>query len=319
VLSRYDDYWGGWADVRHYDTVRLSIILEAADQQQALDDGSVDIALSIPLEKIESYRDNPDFTVLEEPSFFNYVGLLNTQREPLNNPLVRQALSHATPYQDIIDAAAHGFGTQSRGPVPAGVFPYSPDVPQYTYDIAAARDLLAQAEWQEGFPMEITFDSDNEFQAAFVPLLRDSYGQIGVDVTLTPMPFDQQWERAQGDPANRQDMFLAVYWPTYSDAGSDNLYSLFSSMDGGGFFNLSYWSNAQYDALIDEASTLSATDRATAQARYVEAMQLLVDEAPGVFLFDSKFVIPFPNRIAGYEYNLNYPFAHFFYPLHPAE
>jgi hypothetical protein len=28
--------------------------------------------------------------------------------------------------------------------------------------------------------------------------------------------------------------------------------------------------------------------------------------------------MPLKNTIAGYQYNLNYPFAQFFYPLHPA-
>ena len=58
-------------------------------------------------------------------------------------------------------------------------------------------------------------------------------------------------------PAGRQDMFLLLYWPTYSDAGSDNLWSLFHSSDAP-FFNLSYWNNPEYDALIDDAG---ATDR----------------------------------------------------------
>ena len=35
---------------------------------------------------------------------------------------------------------------------------------------------------------------------------------------------------------------MLLYWPTYSDAGADNLYSLFHSSDEP-FFNLSYWKN----------------------------------------------------------------------------
>ena len=54
------------------------------------------------------------------------------------------------------------------------------------------------------------------------------------------MQFSQQWERSKGDAAGRQDMFLVLYWPTYSDAGSDNLWSLFHSSEKP-FFNLSYW------------------------------------------------------------------------------
>ena len=44
-----------------------------------------------------------------------------------------------------------------------------------------------------------------------------------------------------------------------------------------------------------------------------------MDQAPGIFFYDTIFPAAIPKRIAGYEYNLNYPFAQFFYPLHPAE
>ena len=65
--------------------------------------------------------------------------------------------------------------------------------------------------------------------------------------------FNQQWEAAKADPANAQDIFVVYYWPTYSDAGADNLYSLFHSSEKP-FFNLSYWKNAAYDKLIDDAA-----------------------------------------------------------------
>ncbi len=97
------------------------------------------------------------------------------------------------------------------------------------------------------------------------------------------MLFSQQWERSKGDPEGRQDLFLLLYWPTYSDAGSDNLWSLFHSSEEP-FFNLSYWDNEEYDALIDEAGGLTVTDREAAQETYTEAMQLLVDQAPGRLL-----------------------------------
>jgi peptide/nickel transport system substrate-binding protein len=113
-------------------------------------------------------------------------------------------------------------------------------------------------------------------------------------------------------------MFVVLYWPTYSDAGSDNLASLFRSSEEP-FFNLSSWAIEDFDALIDEAGTLTGTDREAAQAAYTEAMDLLVEESPGIFFFDTVQVVPVPESIEGYEYNLNYPFSQFVYPLHPAE
>jgi peptide/nickel transport system substrate-binding protein len=318
LLKKYDNYWGGWSDTNHYDKVLVSITPEAAVQQQMLDGGEVDLALSLPLENIASYKDNPDFTFIDEPSFFNYVGFFNTARKPLDNVLVRQALSYAIPYADIITVGAQGYGTQSRGPVPEGVFPWSADVPQYTQDLAKAKDLLTQAGYPNGgFSLNLTYAAENQNEARFAPLIKEAYAKLGVDVTITPIAFNQQWEQAKGDPAGRQDMFLLLYWPTYSDAGSDNLWSMFHSSDKP-FFNLSYWKNTQFDTLVDDAIGLTATQRDQAQAKYTEAMKLLVDQAPGLFFYDTRFVTAIPKRVAGFEYNLNYPFAQFFYPMHPA-
>jgi peptide/nickel transport system substrate-binding protein len=233
---------------------------------------------------------------------------------------VRQALSYATPYEDIITIGAKGLGTQSRGPVPEGVWPWSSEVEQYTYDLEMAADLLAQAGYPDGgFSLRMTYASENDTEAAFAPLIRDSYAQIGVDVQIEPMLFNQQWELAKGDPANAQDMFLLLYWPTYSDAGSDNLWSMFYYTEYP-FFNLSYWNSPEYNTLLDEAIALTVTDPVTSQAKYIEAMNLLVSQAPGVFYFDTRAVFIIPDRVEGFVYNLNYPFTpYFFYQLSPAE
>ncbi|MBX3035940.1 MAG: ABC transporter substrate-binding protein [Anaerolineales bacterium] len=318
VFQAYENYWGGWED-NQFDTVLVQIVPEALTQQQMLESGDVDLVTRIPSENYAAFKNNPDFTYREEPSFFNYVGYFNTLRPPLDNAKVRQALSYAIPYEDIIKIGAKGLGTQSRGPVPAGVFPWSEDVPQYTYDLDKARELLKEAGYEGGgFSLRLTYAAENATHEAYAPLIKDSFAQIGVDVTIEAIAFNQQWEEAKTDPANAQDIFLVLYWPTYSDAGADNLWSLFYYTEKP-FFNLSYWNNADYNALIDEAGALVVSDRAASQAKYVEAMNLLYEEAPGLFFFDTKAVFIIPNSIEGFQYNLNYPFVqYFFYDLRPA-
>jgi len=318
VFTRNESYWGDWEDGQ-FDKVLVQIVAEATTQQQMLEGGDVDLVTRIPVENYDSFQNNPDYTYYEEASFFNYVGYFNTLRPPLDDAKVRQALSYAIPYDDIITIGAKGLGTQSRGPVPAGVWPWSPDVNQYSYDLEMAKTLLAEAGYEGGgFDLRLTYAAENDTEAAFAPLIKDSFEQIGVNVTLEAIAFSQQWEEAKSDPANAQDMFLVLYWPTYSDAGSDNLWSLFYYTEAP-FFNLSYWNNADFNAMVDEAIGATVTDPAASQAKYVEAMNLLVEEAPGVFFFDTKAVFIIPNHIEGFQYNLNYPFVqYFFYDLRPA-
>jgi len=192
-------------------------------------------------------------------------------------------------------------------------------VSQYTYDLAKAKQLLADAGHPGGkFSLTLTYASENDVEAAFAPLIKDSFAQVGVDVKIDPILFNQQWDKAKSDPKNAQDIFLLLYWPTYSDAGTDNLWSMFYGGDKAPYlnvtgFNLSYWKSEPYNKLLDEAAALTVTDPAKAQQDYVDAMNLMVDQAPGISFFDTKVVFVVPSYIQGFKYNLNYPFVQFFF------
>lgn len=324
VLTKNPDYWGGWEEGQ-YDKVLAQIVPEATTRQQMLEGGEADIVTTIPSDSYASFEDNPDYTVTYEPSLFNYTAFFNTMKPPLDNPKVRQALAYAMPYEDIINIGANGRGTQSYGAAPNGVFPHSTDVKQYTYDLEKAKELLKEAGYEEGFPLRMTYASENSIEETFAPLIKDSLAQIGVDVSIEPMQFNEQWTLAKTDPANAQDIFVLLYWPTYSDAGADNLWSMFYGTSEAPHlnatnFNLSYWFNEQYNALMDEASGLSGTDIDASLAKYTEAQNLLVEESPAAHLFDAKVAIIVPNDITGFKYNLNYPDVRFwFYDLKPAQ
>ena len=325
VFTRNEDYWGSWKNGQ-YEKVVVSIVPEATVRQQMLEGGEVDLASALPVENLDTFENDPNYTVLREPSFFNYIGFFNTLRPPLDDVKVRQALSYAIPYDDIIAIGAQGLGAQSFGPVPAGVFPWDGSVFQYKYDLEKAKELLKEAGHEGGgFDIRLTYAAENATEEAFAPLIKDSFAQIGVNVSIEPMAWSQQWELAKADPANAQDMFLLLYWPTYSDAGADNMWSMFYAGAEAPYlnvtkFNLSYWKNDQYNGLMDEAGALTATDYEGSKAKYVEAMQTLIDEAPAVFFFDTMAVFVVPKHIEGFKYNLNYPFVNFYYyDLHAAE
>lgn len=317
VLKKYDGYWN--ADARAtYKTVDIAITSDAVTAQQMLTAGEVAYSTQIPLENIASFEKNPDFTVKVSKSPFDYLAMFNTTRPPLDNPVVRQALSYAMPYKDIISVGAQGYGIQSHGPVPDGIFPYSADVPQYSQDLDKARQLLADAGHPGGrFDLTLTYASENAAEGRFVPLIKDALAKIGVNVKVKAQLFNQQWEDAKSDPKGAQDIFVLYYWPTYSDAGSDNMYSLFHSAEKP-FFNLSYWNNAAYDQIIDKAATFTATDREKAQSMYQQAMGMLYEQAPAAFLYDAQQVSVIPRALQVPAFNENYPFTTFFSGFHPA-
>ena len=318
VLQAYPHYWRGWTPSR-YQAVVIEITPEAIVQQQMLTSGQVDLALSLPAENIKKLTAGGKYSVLVRNTSENYTAFFNTTRPPLDNVLVRRALSYAIPYSDIIKVGAYGLGTQSRGPVPKGIFPWSAKTPQYRQNLAQAKALLAQAGHPGGgFKLTLTYAAENQAEARFAPLIKDAFSKVGVNVTLKPILFNQQWALAKANPKKAQDIFLLLYWPTYSDAGSDNLYSLFHS-SAKPFFNLSYFNNPAYDKLVDTGSGIEGTSIPKAQGAFSKAMKILYDQAPGAYLYDAKLLLLVPHSLkATNAVNINYPFVTFFYPIQKA-
>ena len=315
VLEQNKDYWGGWTD-KQFSNVVFQITPEAIVQQQALQSGQVDIAGTVPVENIAKLGKDSRFRVTRDASSLNYLGFFNTTRPPLDNVLVRRALAYAIPYKDIVTVGAGGYGSQSRSAVPKGVFPYSDSTPQFTQNLTKAKALLAQAGHKGGgFSLDLTYAAENSAEGRFAPLIKDAFKKIGVTVNIKSLLFNQQWTLAKADPKAAQDIFLLLYWPTYSDAGSDNLWSLFHSSKKP-FFNLSYMKSPLYDKLVDGAGELTATDKKGAQATYEKAMVSLHGAAAGFYLYDADAVFVSSRSVkTDGALNINYPFVQFIYPM----
>ncbi len=160
------------------------------------------------------------------------------------------------------------------------------DLPQYTTDVEKAKSLLAEAGYPDGgFKLTLTYSSENFQEAKWAPLIKEAFAQVGVDVTVQSMLWNQQWAKAKGAAGKRQDMTCLEWWPSYPN-GLDELYGMFHTEEQP-YFNLAYWSSPEYDKLLYEANGLEATDAAKSFELYSQAQNILVDEAPAAYLYDA--------------------------------
>ncbi|MEW5786042.1 MAG: ABC transporter substrate-binding protein [Bacillota bacterium] len=318
TLVKFDDYWRGW-EGKHCSTVVVKIVSEAIVQRQLLEAGDVHIASVVPVEAISTLESNPEMVVYRGPSFYNYLGFLNTAKPPLDNKLVRQAISYAINYQGIMDIATGGYANQSQGPVPQGLWPWDQDLPQYSFDLDKAKALLVEAGYEDGtlggIKMVLTYASENPAHTRYAPLIKETLAEIGINLEVQPILWTQQWAMAkESAPEEAQDIFLLLWWPTYAD-GYDNLSSLFTSAMSG-YWNLSYWENATYDHLITEAYSLCAVDVDASRNKYFEAQKLLIDDAVALFFYDPQEIVPMSVKVKGEALNPCYPRVIFFYNLY---
>ena len=78
-------------------------------------------------------------------------------------------------------------------------------------------------------------------------------------------------------------------------------------------FNFTYYSNPLFDELIARAEELAGIDRGEAINLYVEAQNILMEEAPGVAIYDIKYARAKRASLKGYVDNPAYPHAVFWY------
>ena len=308
VFKQNPDWWGGWED-NQFSQVVVQMVGDAGTQRQLLESGEVDTINLVARDQVSALQANPDVKVYIGPSLNSYLMFFNTQKKPLDDVKVRQALSYAVPYEDIITVGAGGFGTQSRGPVPIDLWPNtSGAVGQYTTDYEKAKQLLSEAGYPDGgFSLDLTYTSENSNEAAFVPLIKEGFAKVGVTVNIQALLNDAAKEKARGTKADRQDLAIQLWWPSLPD-GIDNLVPMFGSEDEVGY-NWSYWYSDEFDKLVADGFSMSATDPDEALVLYDKAQNMLVDDAVAAFLFDDQTVAAHLATInwSDAAINFNYP------------
>lgn len=313
TLTRFDDYWGGWEPGQFTHAV-IEVVDDTVVRQQMIEAGDADITYGLSRESIPALEANPDVTVYSTPSYENMMAWFNTVKPPLDNALVRQALSYTIPYQDIVQGVILGGGVQAHGPVPTGVWGHSDDILQYSYDLDKAQELLDEAGFGEGgFDLVYTHVAGDFDQQQVGELWKAELAKLNINLEIQSMTWTAQWDLAKADPAAAQDIFTMYWYPDIVTPYSF-LFLTFHCEDEP-FFNVAYYCNPEFDTLIDDADVLSATDRAESISKYIEAQQLLAEDAAAAFFYDINGIHILRSDISGYVDNPAYSHVFFFYDL----
>jgi peptide/nickel transport system substrate-binding protein len=262
VLARNDSYWGpkpAWS------RVTLRPITNRAARLAALLSGDVDLIEDPPSSELADLRRNPKFALAESiSSRLIYIGLdqfaeptpgvPNTEgRNPLKDKRVRQALSQAIDRSFVVDKAMAGFARPAGDFLPVPAFGTRKDAQPDKFDAAAARKLLAEAGYPNGFSITLAVPNGryaNDLKVA--ETVASMWSQIGVKTEV----------EATAPPAffkNRDEYRYSAYlagWNAVSGDISGPLRSLVATPNrerGTGGANRGRYSNPEMDARLDEA------------------------------------------------------------------
>ena len=314
ILAAYPDYWGGWKDKQYKDVV-ISVVPDTQTERQLLESGQADYQAQGSREDVAQMQTNPDIHVAVLPSYLNYWMYLNTQRKPFDDLRVRQALTYATPYEDILQVAGAGLGNVSAGPLPKTLYPHDDALQPPTYDLAKAKQLLADAGYADGFKMTLTFAVNEPLYPKIAGLVKESYAKIGVNLDIQPLVWNTAWSKAKGPAAKRQDALIITWWPGFA-SGADTLRTAFMT-EKEPSWNLAYWYRPEFDKIVTEAWETQPSDPEKAKQLYDQAQQMIVDDCPVIVYFDDVNVQNWSNKLNVNDYAVveAYPQAVFFYNI----
>ena len=291
VLARNPGWWD--RPEHNLDQVIFRPIAEPAARTAALADGTIDMVYGVPAQEIEAIATTPHLRIVQGPELRTiYLGLAVGRGELLmssvkgKNPFqdirVRQAFYQAIDEEAIKAKVMRGFAVPTALLVGPGVNGCDPALNKrlLPYDPEAAKRLLAQAGYPEGFAVGMDCPSDRYVNdegicQAVVAML----AKIGVKVDALIQPRARYFAKVLGE--YKTDIFLLGWAPATADA-LDMLTNVLATRSGKGRgdFNAGSYSNPALDTLIDKIQV--ETDQHKRQAMLREALRIAKEDIPTI-------------------------------------
>lgn len=288
VLEAYDGYFGGRPAI---DKITYRVIPEAASRIAALESGEADIIANVPTSQVPRLSEVKDIEVVGNPTTrVIFAGMNLIKDGPLQNVKVRQALNYAVDKQAVIQGVLDGYATQIATISTPEYDGYDPSVEPYEYNPERARELLAEAGYPDGFPLEFSVTSGYLNSQDVVQAIAAQLGEVGIKCTVFEEDSNQQREKmAAGTVA---DLYLSGIGGPYSNI---DLVAKLSFNTGERY---STYSNPEFDALRRQAA---ATVDEARSGELLSTIQLtLKEEAPAIFLYQQYGVYAYNTRVTGW-------------------
>jgi peptide/nickel transport system substrate-binding protein len=284
-LEKSDEYWN--ADHILIDDFSLVPVADPATVVAGVQTGQWDVALVPPSQVAASESAGLEVERITALTV-RTIDVDNTVA-PYDNPLVLQAISHATDRAALVKGAYFGEGTPNYQPFPEGYAAYNPDLENlYPYDVAEAEELLAEAGHPHGIDIELGIQADD---SAIAEVVQAQWAEAGIRATLTVLPPNAN------NYINRTYPFVL---DSYSGRQSP-LQGLEVLYGPQGLMNLGRTTPDELVAAIN-AARATPTDAADYEQKLQAAVGIAVKTMPNTFLFTWPRILVHPAKVTGIQH-----------------
>jgi dipeptide transport system substrate-binding protein len=277
ALIRYDANPAYWGPKPKVERLIYAITPDAAVRAQKVKAGECQIALSPKPQDVAAAKADKTLNVVETPAFMTAFVALNTQKKPLDNQKVRQALNMAFDRATYLKVVFGNTATPATNPWPPITWGYNKAVEPYPYDPAKAKQLLADAGFPNGFATTIWVRPNgsvlNPDPRAGAELLQADFAKIGVKAEIKVIEWGELIKQA------KQGQHDALFMGWAGDNGDpDNYLSpLFSCNAVRSGINFARFCDPTLDKLIADGK--ATADQARRVKLYEAAQKIIHDQA----------------------------------------
>jgi peptide/nickel transport system substrate-binding protein len=266
-------------------------IANEATRVAALLSGEVDIIEPVPLQDIARVNASPNAQVLSGPEVRTiFLGMDQARDEllysnikgknPFKDVRVREAFYKAVDVDAIKSRVMRGLSTPSALMVAPEVYPLSKEFVRPKADPEAAKKLLTEAGYPDGF--EVTMDCPNDRyvnDAAICQAVVGMLARIGVKVDLLAQPKAQYFAKIL-KPGGYKTSFYLLGWTPGTLDSHDVMYQIMGCRDdpksSRGEANVSGYCNKEFDRLTD--AVLQETDATKRNLLIKQAFEIAIKD-----------------------------------------
>ncbi len=309
VLEKNPHYWDVDKDgtrLPYLDRIEVKLILDAKSGFLNFDTGKLDQLEPIPLEFWTTVFDDQrqlkgkytkyQVTQVVEMST-DYYGF-NLRMEPWkSHPEVRQAANYALDREKIIKFVLRGRDLPAHEIIPPSM-PGFERLDYYNYDPARSKELLAKAGFPDGNglpPITLQLNSGGTINDLVAEAIQNQLSAVGFKVSLLRLAWPQHLESAENGKAS----FFRLGWVCDYPDGENMLTNFDDRAYSPSGNNLTHYSNPEFQRLYEEA--VAQTDRERALELYKQAQDIVMEDAPMLFLYHRSRVHLLQPYVRGFK------------------
>ena len=293
VLTRNEDYWKGASGLPG---VVIKIIPDTETQSMMFESGELDILdLDYAADSADRFTETYPDQIVQGPRVGIVYFTMNFNKEPFQDVRVRKAVQMSIDRQTILDALYGGRGQVEQGIFPHGLIGFNPDQEEIKYDPEAAKALLAEAGYADGFDMEIAADSSaSDTMTMALEIVSDQLAEVGIRAEIKNYD-ESTWleTRKSGELGS----FMSTWSADYNDP--DNfIYTFFGNEEKTRIRSINY-PDTEVMERVAKARTLVNEDERLAEYKALEE-KLIHEDAAWVPMFSRLHLFAVSKRVQGF-------------------